>query len=61
MSNTSAECATPAPTNAPVRELLSTATLVMLLVGFVGLVTTLIKGVLLGAALVVFVTPKKSW
>jgi hypothetical protein len=59
ISNTSAECATPAPTNAPVRELVSTVTLDTLFVGFVGLATTLIKGVLLGAAFVVFVTPEK--
>lgn len=52
MSKTSAECVTPAPTNAPVRDPVSTTTLVTLLVGLVGLVTTL-TGVLLGTTLVV--------
>lgn len=61
MSNTSAECATPAPTSAPVREPVSTTALTTLLAGFVGLATTLTEGVLLeGVALVVFAPPRKS-
>lgn len=54
MSNTSAECATPAPTNAPVSEPVSAAALATLLVGFVGLATTFTDGVFVGAAFVVF-------
>lgn len=53
MSRTSAVCVTPAPTNAPVRVPASTVTLATLLVGLVGLVTTLVEGVLQGTALVV--------
>jgi len=62
MSNTSAECVTPAPTNAPVREPVSTVALTTLLAGFIGLATTLTEGVLLeGVALVVFAPPKNVW
>lgn len=61
MSNTSAECATPVPTNAPDKEPASTATLVTLLVEFVGLATTLTEGVLFeGTALVIFVPTTKN-
>lgn len=59
MSNTSAEWVTPALTNAPVSALVSTVTFATLLIGFVGLATTLTEGVLLGAALVVLAPPGK--